>query len=161
MKKIDKIIDDVMKALMALSMFSLVVGGFWQIFTRWILKDPSTFTEEFMRFMLIWASMLGSAYCFYKDKHLTLDLFKNKAKGKGVIIINVFIEAMILFFITYVFVYGGFRQAIGSTNFSPVMQIPYKFLYMILPISGVFIVMARVLKYIQLYLDSKAHKKEA
>ena len=161
MKKLDKIIDDFMKGLMALSMLSLVIGGFWQIFTRWILKDPSTFTEEFMRFMLIWASMLGSAYCFYKDKHLSLDLFKSKANGKVAVILNVFIEAMILFFVTYVFVYGGFRQAIGSTNLSPVMQIPYKYLYMILPISGAFIVIARVLKYIQLYQDSKADKKEA
>ena len=61
MKKLDKILDDVMRFLMAFSMLSLVVGGFWQIFSRWILKDPSTFTEEFMRYMLIWASMLGVA----------------------------------------------------------------------------------------------------
>lgn len=160
MKKLDKILDDVMRFLMAMAMLSLVVGGFWQIFTRWILKDPSTFTEEFMRYMLIWASMLGSAYCFYKDKHLTLDLFKRKAKGTVSIVLNIFIEAMILFFVIYVFVYGGARMAINSTNYSPVMQIPFKALYMILPLSGCFIVIARVLKYIQIYLDAKAVKKE-
>lgn len=160
MKKLDKILDDVMRCLMAISMLSLVVGGFWQIFTRWILKDPSTFTEEFMRYMLIWASMLGSAYCFYKDKHLTLDLFKRRAKGAVSLVLNVFIEAMILFFVIYVFVYGGGRMAINATNYSPVMQIPFKVLYMILPVSGCFIVLARVLKYIQMYQDARSDKKE-
>ncbi|MDO5408699.1 MAG: TRAP transporter small permease [Eubacteriales bacterium] len=160
MKKLDKILDNVMRFLMAMAMLSLVVGGFWQIFTRWILNDPSTFTEEFMRYMLIWASMLGSAYCFYKDKHLTLDLFKSKAKGTAAVALNVFIEAMIMFFVIYVFVYGGGRMAMNSTNASPVMQIPFKVLYMILPLSGCFIVLARVLKYIQLYLDAKENKKE-
>lgn len=160
MKKLDKILDNVMRFLMAMAMLSLVVGGFWQIFTRWILNDPSTFTEEFMRYMLIWASMLGSAYCFYKDKHLTLDLFKRKAKGGVAVALNVFIEAMIMFFVIYVFVYGGGRMAMNSTNASPVMQIPFKVLYMILPLSGCFIVLARVLKYIQLYLDAKENKKE-
>ena len=64
MKALDKFLDNAMKFLMAVAMGSLVVGGTWQIFTRWILKNPSTFTEEFMRYMLIWASMIGSAYCF-------------------------------------------------------------------------------------------------
>ncbi len=160
MKKIDKVLDSVMRFLMAASMLSLVVGGFWQIFTRWILKDPSTFTEEFMRYMLIWASMLGSAYCFYRDKHLTLDLFKRRAKGKAGLVLNIFIEAMILFFVIYVFVYGGGRMAMNSTNSSPVMQIPFKILYIILPLSGCFIVIARILKYIQMYQDAKADRKE-
>lgn len=160
MKKLDNILNSSIRFLMAISMFSLVVGGFWQIFTRWILKDPSTFTEEFMRYMLIWASMIGSAYCFYQDKHLTLDLFKKKAKGPAALVLNVFIEAMILFFVSYVFIYGGFRQAINSTNYSPVMQIPFQVIYMVLPLAGLFIIIARVLKYIQLWQDFKQIKKE-
>ena len=74
MKKLDKILDNVMRFLMAVSMFALLAGGTWQIFTRWILRNPSTVTDEFLRYVLIWASMIGSAYCFYKDKHLALDL---------------------------------------------------------------------------------------
>ena len=160
MKNIDKTIDNIMKAVMALAMLSLVMGGFWQIFSRWILKDPSTFTEEFMRYMLIWSSMIGSAYCFYSDKHLALDLFKKKATGKKEKVLNIFIEAMILFFIIYVFIYGGARQAFNSTNTSPVMHIPFKVLYMILPISGIFIVLARFLKYYQNYTIMRDVRKE-
>ncbi|MDO4345164.1 MAG: TRAP transporter small permease [Eubacteriales bacterium] len=161
MKKLDKILTNVMRALMAAAMFSLVVGGFWQIFTRWILKNPSTFTEEFMRYMLIWASMLGSAYCFYKDQHLTLDLFKRKAKGTAAVVLNVFIEACIMFFVIYVFIYGGGRMAMGATNYSAVMHLPFKVLYAILPISGCFIVLGRILKYAMMYEDAKEAKKGA
>lgn len=70
-----------MRFLMAVAMFALLAGGTWQIFTRWILHNPSTVTDEFLRYVLIWASMIGSAYCFYKDKHLALDLVKGRAKG--------------------------------------------------------------------------------
>lgn len=159
MEKLDEFLDRCMKFLMAMAMLSLVIGGFWQIFTRWILQNPSTFTEEFMRYMLIWASMIGSAYCFYKDKHLTLDLFKCKVKGVASIALNVFIEGVILFFIIYVFIYGGAYQMMNSTNYSPVMHIPYKFLYIVLPLSGSFIVLARVLKYIQIFQQSKESKE--
>lgn len=160
MKKLDAILDKVMRFLMAVAMFALMAGGTWQIFTRWILKNPSTVTDEFLRYVLIWASMIGSAYCFYKDKHLALDLVKSRTKGVADLILTIFIEAAIVFFVGYVFVFGGWKLTMNATNVSSVMRIPFKFLYSILPISGVFIILARVLKYMQLYVDSKEKKGE-
>ncbi len=160
MKKLDKILDTVMRFLMAVAMFALLAGGTWQIFTRWILHNPSTVTDEFLRYVLIWASMIGSAYCFYKDKHLALDLVKSRAHGVFNVVLSIFIEAAIVFFVAYVFVYGGWKLAANATNVSSVMRIPFRFLYSILPVSGIFIVLARVLKYIQLYLDNKEKKGE-
>ena len=142
------------------AMFALLAGGTWQIFTRWILRNPSTVTDEFLRYVLIWASMIGSAYCFYKDKHLALDLVKGRAKGAFNVFLSVFIEAAIVFFVGYVFVYGGWKLTANATNVSSVMRIPFKLLYSILPISGIFIILARVLKYVQLFLDSKEKKGE-
>ena len=140
---------------MAVAMLALVAGGTWQIFSRWILKDPSTFTDEFLRYVLIWASLIGSAYCFYRDEHLSLDLVKDRVKGPVAIALTVFIEAAILFFVIYVFVFGGMKLALNATNYSSVMRLPFKFLYAILPISGVFIVAARILKYVQYFFGKK------
>ncbi len=159
MKKFEATMDKAMRFLMAMSMLSLVIGGFWQIFTRWVLNNPSTQTEEFMRYMLIWASMIGSAYCFYKDQHLALDLFKNKAKGKVKFGLAIFIETCILGFVLYVLVYGGFRLASSATNSSPVMQIPFSVLYAVLPLSGLFIVLARIIRYVDLYQTKKGGKQ--
>ena len=158
MKKLDKILDLVMRFVMAVAMFALLAGGTWQIVSRWILKDPSTFTDEFLRYVLIWASMIGSAYCFYKDEHLALDLVKDRVKGKVKIALTIFIEAAILFFVCYVFIYGGLKLSMNALNISSVMHLPFTFLYSILPISGVFIVLARVLKYAQLFAEKKGGK---
>ncbi len=155
MKKFDKVLDVIMQFVMAVAMFALLCGGTWQIFTRWILKNPSTFTDEFLRYVLIWASMIGSAYCFYKDKHLALDLVRDRAKGVFAMVLTVFIEAAILFFVVYVFVIGGYKLCANATNVSSVMRIPFKTLYSILPISGIFIIIARVMKYIQHFMDKK------
>lgn len=159
MKKLDKFLETAMRFLMAVSMFALLAGGTWQIFSRWILRNPSTVTDEFLRYVLIWASMIGSAYCFYKDKHLALDLVKGRTKGAADVALSFFIEAAILFFVGYVFVYGGWKLTMNATNVSSVMRIPFKLLYSILPISGVFIILARALKYAQLYVDHKEAQK--
>ena len=155
MKKFEKILDTVMRFLMALSMFALLAGGTWQIFSRMVLGDPPTFTDEFLRYVLIWASLIGSAYCFYRDEHLALDLVKSRLKGGAAVALNVFIEAATLFFVCYVFIYGGATLAMNAMNISSVMHLPFTFLYSILPISGVFIVLARILKYAQLFSEKK------
>ena len=158
MKKFEKILDAVMRFLMAVAMGSLVVAGSWQVFSSWILKNPSTFTDEFLRYMLIWASLIGSAYCFYRDEHLALELVTDRVHGVASIVLHVFIEAAILFFVIYVFIIGGWKLAINAINVSSVMRIPMKVLYMIEPISGVFIVVARILKYAQLFAERKGEK---
>lgn len=155
MERFEKGLDAVMRFLMALAMAALVCGGTWQIFSRWILGNPSTFTDEFLRYVLIWASMIGSAYCFYRDEHLALDLLTDRVNGKAKTILTVFIEIMIIFFVVYVFVLGGSQLVMNATNASSVMRIPFRYLYAVLPISGVFIVVARVLKYVRYFTEKK------
>ena len=148
-----------MRFLMALAMLTLLVFGTWQIFTRWVLGNPSTFTDELLRYVLIIAGFIGSAYCFYRDEHLALTLITDKAKGPFKIVLDVFIEACILFFVVYVFIFGGLKLANTATNVSSVMHIPMKTLYMIEPICGVLIVLARILKYVNLYTEKKGENK--
>lgn len=159
MKTLEKILDSVMRFLMALSMFILVAFGTWQIFSRWVLKDPSTFTDELLRYVLIIAGMIGSAYCFYRDEHLALTLVSDRAKGVFKLILDIFIEACILFFVVYVFIYGGMKLSSTATNVSSVMRIPMKTLYLIEPVCGVMIIIARVLKYLQAF-SARNNKQE-
>lgn len=147
----------VMRFLMALAMGALVVGGTYQVVAR-LIGANATFVDEFLRYILIWASMIGSAYCFYRDEHLSLDLVKDRVKGPVAIALTIFIEAAVLFFVVYVFIYGGIRMTVSANNASSVMRIPFKFLYSVMPVSGVLIVLGRVLKYLDLLFEKKEGK---
>ncbi len=158
MKKVEKVLDTIMRFLMALAMLTLLVFGTWQIFTRWILGNPSTFTDELLRYVLIISGFIGSAYCFYRDEHLALTLVTDKAKGSFKVVLDVFIEVCILFFVIYVFIFSGWKLSQTATNVSSVMHIPMKTLYLVEPICGVLIVAARILKYVQLFTEKKGEK---
>ena len=155
MKKFEQILDTVMRFLMAVSMFALCAFGVWQAFTRWVLGNPSTFTDELLRYILIVSGLIGSAYCFYRDEHLALTLVTDRVKGPVKVVLSVFIEICIIFFVVYVFIYGGWKLAATAINLSSVMRIPMKVLYMVEPLCGVMIVLARILKYVQMFADKK------
>ncbi|HRD18591.1 MAG TPA: TRAP transporter small permease subunit, partial [Candidatus Marinimicrobia bacterium] len=74
MLKIRKILDNILKwvvvVLMAISVFNVL----WQVFTRFILRNPSSYTEELARYLLIWVGLLGAAYAAGNKMHLAIDL---------------------------------------------------------------------------------------
>ncbi len=73
-KAVDKTIECLTCTLMAVMVFVAI----WQVFTRYVLNSPSTFSEEFLRYSLIWISMLGGAYAFWKKSTWPLNLsFEN------------------------------------------------------------------------------------
>ncbi len=61
-----------------LAMAAIVLVVTWQVFSRFIIQSPSSFTEELSRFLLIWIGILGAAYAYKTKAHLGLDLFVEK-----------------------------------------------------------------------------------
>ena len=64
MKIINKILGSAIAALAAIMVFACC----WQVITRFLLKDPSQWTEEFLRYALIWMTMLGAPYAYGKGQ---------------------------------------------------------------------------------------------
>ncbi len=57
------------------------VLGIWQVGTRFILEQPSTWTEELMRRLLIWMVMLGAGVAFRHGAMISVDLMVKSARG--------------------------------------------------------------------------------
>ena len=68
-KKVNRIIEVIMAALIV----CMVGANFWQIFTRFVLNHAADWTEEFMRYALIWLTMLGVPYAYGKKQHIAIE----------------------------------------------------------------------------------------
>lgn len=146
-KKIDKFV----MAIMALIMLALVCSAVWQVFTRFVLKSPSLFTEEFSRYALIWATMLGAAYAFSKDMHLSLVLVKDKVKGKAKSVLFVFNELVVWFFAAGILFWGGMSLCTRNTEqVSAILRVPMNIIYAVIPIAGVIIMAVKLVSYYRL-----------
>ncbi len=55
--------------------------GLWQVIARFVLSQPSTWTEESMRRLLIWMVMLGTVVAFRRGALVSVDLMLRKARG--------------------------------------------------------------------------------
>lgn len=119
---------------------AMALDVMWQIVTRFIINDPSTWTEELARFLLIWLGCLGAAYGVAQRFHLEMDYFLDKTSGARRELIDRIISAITLLLSLSVMVYGGGRLmwiANELNQVSPALNLPMSWVYAVLPISGV------------------------
>ncbi len=141
MKVLNKILETVLAVLVAF----MVIGCFWQVFTRFILNNPSKYTEELLRYMLIWLTMLGVPYAYGKERHLSINLFTKNFSQKGDLSTKILIEILITFLSIFVMIAGGWMVTMNSAGqISPALHLPMQVYYICVPISGVLMVLYSV-----------------
>lgn len=112
----------------------------WQVFSRYILNSPSTGTEESLRYLMIWMGFFGSAYCFGKNKHLSLTLIENKVSERIRFSMNILQNIIVNVTIFLALIYGGFNLVISSIDQkSSTLNWSMSLIYLIMPLSGIFI----------------------
>lgn len=150
MQTVRKWVDQTIAFLTCTLMGVMVLIAIWQVFTRYVLNAPSTFSEEFLRYSLIWVSMLGGAYAFGKKKHLAIEFIIEKLSEKKALVVNVLIEIIILSFAIIVMVIGGSKTVMLTMGqSSAALGIPMGYIYLSLPVSGILIVGYSLLSIIE------------
>ena len=77
-KSTKTILDRAVDFAAILIMAALVLDVLWQVLSRYILKNPSAWTEELAAFLLVWAGLLGSCIALRQKAHLGIDYFVEK-----------------------------------------------------------------------------------
>ncbi|MDJ0331425.1 TRAP transporter small permease [Planococcus sp. S3-L1] len=128
------------KHVLNLIMALLVTVVFLQVIFRFILNSPLAWTEELARYSLIWLTFLGASYAMSSKAHIGMEFF---VKLFAVTVRKVFYTiatfASLLFFL--LMVVEGYDLAMqGMSQTSPVLRIPMGMIYMIIPVSGVILI---------------------
>jgi TRAP-type C4-dicarboxylate transport system permease small subunit len=139
MTRIRAVVDLVLEWTLAVLMGAMVLNVLWQVATRFLLANPSSYTEEVARYLLIWVGLLGAAYAAGKRIHLAIDLLPSCLHGARKGALALFIELVIFTFALVVLVIGGaglVRLTLSLGQSSAALQIPLGYVYLALPISG-------------------------
>lgn len=136
--KLDKVIATMLVILMAL----MVLNVTWQVTSRYVFQNPSSFTDELSRYMLIWVGMLGAAYVAGKNEHLAIDIILTSLKEKLQKKVLILVSVLIMAFALTVMVIGGSNLVYITfilAQKSAALQIPLAYVYGIIPFSGILV----------------------
>lgn len=119
----------------------MIVAVFLQVLFRFFLDQPLAWTEELARYLLIWITFLGSAYAMAIKAHIGTEYIqKHLSPLMNKVVLTV--AALLSIFFFMVMVYQGYLLAARSmTQTSPTLLVPMGYVYMVIPISGVLLIM--------------------
>ena len=140
---IDKYLERILVVIMALMVLSVL----WQVFARYILSAPSSFTEELSRFLFIWIGVLGTAYASGKRTHLAITILPQKLSAAKRRLLNILINILIALFALTIMIIGGVNLVYVNYSLGQVsaaLNLPLSVVYSIVPLSGVLIVYYKI-----------------
>lgn len=142
-KTIDKILGNVLIVLMSV----MVINVIWQVFTRFIVGTPSSFTDELARYLMMWLGILGAAYVSGRNMHVAIDVLPLKATTATQKRLKLIVYVLIILFALFAMVIGGSRlvyitYVLGQE--SPALQIPTAVVYFAIPLSGFLIIFYKI-----------------
>ena len=137
MNQIRNLLDRIIEAWACLMMAVMLFVSSWQIVSRYVFRDPITFSEEFLRYALVWLSLVGLAYANGKGAHIALDLMRDLPAATRRRL-DLFAQLMLILFAAAVMIGGGSHaMSLAAAQVSPVLGISMAWVYLALPVSGV------------------------
>ncbi len=140
---IRKYLDQFLSSFVTILMGVLVINVLWQVISRYLVGHPSPYTDELAGFLLIWVGLLGATYITGRKEHLAIDILHHKLSTEKKIKVNRIINTLIALFALAVLVIGGSNLVYITFHLgqiSSALQIPVGYVYIVLPLSGIFII---------------------
>lgn len=146
-----------LEIFLILAFAALTLDVLWGVFSRYVLGAQTRWTEELAIYLLIWISLLGASLTYEEQGHLGVDYFVGKLHPDAQKLGAIFVELVVLFFAGFGLLYGGWRlvsETLAAGQMTPALGWQKGYLYMAVPISGVFFIIFSI-EHLILVLSGK------
>ncbi len=138
MEPIRKILDKILNVLAGGSFIAITALTCWQVFTRYILKHPSPWSEELVSYLFAWTSLLGASLVTGERGHMNIPIAVDRM-GEGVQkSLGVIAELLAFAFSIIILLYGGVqisKLAMGQMTSS--LGVAVGIFYVVMPVCGI------------------------
>ncbi len=145
-----KLLDRILFVIIGILLAAMVVDVTIQVFFRYVIQDPPTWTEELARYLFAWEIFLATGVAFGRGSHIVVDalflVLKGAAQRTALFIGNL----LTLCFLLVVVWQGSNMVGLTSNTTSTAMGLNMGVVYAALPIGATISALYVVLRLIDL-----------
>lgn len=151
MNSLRKILNQLLNILAGGSFFAMVILTCWQVLTRYVLKKPSSWSEELVSYLFAWMTLLGSSLVVGEGGHMNIPLLMDRVNDRAKRLLAVFSEVVACLFATVILVFGGIRiTSLAMGQMTSSLGIAIGFFYIVLPLSGLLNILYTLLNIVDI-----------
>ena len=101
MQQIHVLLRKILAGVCVVVMVALVCAVTWQVFSRYVLSNPSSITEELSTILFVWMVLLSAAYLFGEiGGHMNMGVISDKGREKK-LVLDILSQIAILWFAVF------------------------------------------------------------
>lgn len=161
MKALRNVLTKLLNALAGISFIAMVILTCWQVFTRYILESPSTWSEELVSYLFAWASLLGASLITGERGHMNIPIIVERLNAGAQKALGIFGEIVAFAFSAIILVYGGIQisqLAMGQMTSS--LGVAVGVFYVVMPLCGILNMIYTILNIVDICNGVTQEKKE-
>lgn len=161
MKALRNVLTKLLNALAGISFIAMVILTCWQVFARYILKSPSTWSEELVSYLFAWASLLGASLITGERGHMNIPIIVERLNAGAQKALGIFGEIVSFAFSAIILVYGGIQisqLAMGQMTSS--LGVAVGVFYVVMPLCGILNMIYTILNIADICNGTAQEKKE-
>lgn len=137
MKQFRFVLNKILDVLAGVSFLVMVALTCWQVFTRYILQHPSSWSEELVGYLFGWMALFGASLVAGERGHMNIPVLVERFGINGRKAFAIFAELTACIFSAVILVYGGVQIAfLAMGQMTSSLGIPIGVFYWVLPVSG-------------------------
>lgn len=161
MKQLRKILNCSLNVLAGVSFLAMVLLTCWQVFTRYVLQNPSSWSEEMVSYLFAWMSLFGASIVVGERGHMNIPILVERMGKRGRKFFAIFAEIVACVFAGVILVYGGSQiTSLAMGQMTSSLGIPVGVFYVVLPLSGVLNIVYTILNIVDIATDSEVVGEE-
>lgn len=151
MRQLRKILNGSLSILAGGSFLAMVLLTCWQVFTRYVLQNPSSWSEELVSYLFAWMTLFGASIVVGERGHMNIPLVVERMGDKGRKFFAILAEVIACLFAVVILVYGGIQiTSLAMGQMTSSLGLPIGVFYLALPISGVLNIIYTLLNIIEI-----------
>ena len=145
MDRVSDSVDSITKILLIAVLVVMAVVVFTQVIFRYAINLPLFWTEEFARYCLVWASLLGAGVAFKRGEHIAVTLFTDRfLPGRKSVVTDFMVDIFVAIILVVIF-WGGISLVLMTrSQISPALRIPMAIPYLAIPIGSAIMMIHQI-----------------
>lgn len=138
MAALRKVLNRILEILAGVSFLVMVALTCWQVFARYILGSPSTWSEELVSYMFAWASLMGASLITGERGHMNIPIVVERMNPTLQKVLGVSGELVAFLFSLVILIYGGVKiSGLAMGQMTSSLNVAVGVFYVIMPVCGV------------------------
>ena len=151
MNQLRNLLNRILNVLAGVSFLAMVALTCWQVFTRYILKNPSSWSEELVSFLFAWMALLGASIVVGERGHMNIPIVVDHMGPAAKKALAVFSEIIAFLFAAVILVFGGVQiTSLAMGQMTSSLGVAIGIFYVVLPLSGVLNMIYTILNIIDI-----------